>query len=354
MVFVIFLLTSPIFKGLAVIKFRNPQLWGKLQDVIQPPIQLPVGGNIDGIVPQELSHLKLNRSLLMHLESVYQYQNDKSLKGNIDIQKSFGDDVSDSDVLRWFWPNYKLLAIILSLKKDPGDILRLFQCFQMFLISFSCFHCKQSNFLTDVMIIKFVKSELVTIRERPPKSTAKFVPLGSTFHESFQLNRMCTLHFDTVRQVLELQSKIEQSSLVCVAFGKICLVLESLVHVLLAHRDSSKASHSTASTANSAFRNRYLNRSRNMSHKYTNELFAALKKGVGSNQEKTHSLRLIVMELLTLIDKVHWPHHHPKPTEAQTDRLNVQSTILVTGDLDLIAKFRLCHWPDWSVHLEHK
>lgn len=196
------------FQCLAVIKFRNPQIWGKLQDVVQAPAESQAGNSINSIVPQELSHLKLNRSLFLHLESVYQYQNDKSLKGNIDIQKSFADDVSDGDVLKWFWPNYKLLAVILSLK-DCSDILRLFQCFQMFLISFSCFHCKHPKFLTDVMIAKFVKSELVTIKERPPRSTAKFIPLGSTFHGSFQLNRMCTLHFDTVRRILELQSQVE-------------------------------------------------------------------------------------------------------------------------------------------------
>lgn len=314
---------------------------------------MQVGDNINSIVPQELSYLKLNRSLLMHLESVYQYQNDKSLRGNIDIQKTFADDVSDNDVLKWFWPNYKVLATILSLKKC-NIILRLFQCFQTFLISYSCFHCRQPNFLTDVMICKFLKSEIVTIKERPPKSAAKFVPLGSTFHASFQPNRMCTLHFDTVRRILELQSQMESNSFIYTAFNKICLVLESVVHVLLAHRDSGEASHITASAVNFAYKNRYLNRSRNMSHKYAHELFAALKKGVGSKQEKTDLLRVIIVELLGLVDKVYWPPRHPSPTEPQTRRLDVQATMLVTGDLDLIAKFRLCNWPSWSLDLERK
>lgn len=318
---------------------------------MEPPIPSQVCDSVDGIIPQELSHLKLNRSLLLQLESVYQYQNDKSIKGNINIQKSFADDVSDGDILKWFWPNYKILVIILSLK-DCGDISRLFRCFQIFLISYTCFHCKQSSFLTDVMIIKFVKTELITFKEKPPRSTINFVPSGSTFHASLRLNRMCTLHFDTVRKILDLQSRMKNNLPVCITFSKICLVLESLVHVYLAYRDSNEVNHVMGSAPNSSFKTRYLKRSRNMSHKYTHDLNDALRKRVGSKEEKTNLLKIIIVELLRLIDKVHWPDCYHNPSEAQTHRLDVQSTLLVTGDLDLIAKFRLCLWPSWSINLE--
>lgn len=321
--------------------------------MIEPPIvETRMSVTVEGLIPQELSHLKLNRSLLMHLDSVYHYKNDKSLQGNIDIQKSFCDDVSYNDILRWFWPNYKSLAIILSLREGHNDIAGLFDCFQKFLVSFTCFHCKQSSFLVDVMLTKFVKNDLITVRERVPKSMAKFVPSGSNFHQSFKIVRLCELHFDTLRQILKLKLRVQEPCVVLIVFNKICLVLESLVHVLLAHRGSSKASRSIAISAQSAFKTRYLNRTHNMSHKYANELSDSLSKRTGSIQEKTELIRIIVLELLELIHKVHWPDHHMKPKEAQTCRLNVQSTLLVSGDLDLIAKFRLTHWPAWSIHCE--
>lgn len=340
----------------ATIKFRNPRLWNALRKSskgLLPKIAIDSESpdNVFSLVSDKLSYLKLNRPLLMQLETVYHYLLDGSLRGNVNILRTFVDDISGTDVTKWYWPNYKLLATVSCLGQRDKRIHRLFECFQLLIVSFACFHPNKSSFVTESMILKFVKNDLLAVKERQPKRILSFVPAKGSFVTSFELARMCKLHFDTVSAVLNLQTQLGNSSAVSLAFDKICLVLEGLTHVFLTLAPPAKNSRPMADKC--AFKQRYLHRSRHMSQKYTKELYAALERRSDNSEEKLQCLRIIIRELLSLIDKVQWAEH-VRSRDAINYRLNLQSALLVTGDLGLVSRFRLVRWPQWSILLKMK
>ncbi|AQZ14705.1 MEI4 (YER044C-A) [Zygosaccharomyces parabailii] len=345
---------------LATIKFRNPRLWDALKKRTKlpkanAPSNIANSGNIFSLIDGKLSCLKLSKPLLMQLDIVYRYLLDGSLRGNVNILRTFIDDIPAADVMRWYWPNYKLLATVSSLGHREKNTRRLLHCFQLLIVSFACFHPDESNFLSEIMIVRFIKSDLLAVKERQPKCISQFVPPNRTFIASFKLARMCKIHFDTLRGALNLHSQLGNSTAVSQAFDKICFVMECLTHVFSTHAPALKSCSSAArlSSNKSAFRQRYLQRSRTMSLKYKKELHAALDRRADDFEGKIHCLRIIIGALLSLVNNVHWGEHK-RPKEAVTGRLNLQCALLVAGDLDLMSQFRLVRWPHWSVSLEKK
>lgn len=328
------------------------------------------GKHIYGLVPDSLLHLKLNHSLLIQLDIVYQYLLDyQTLVKSFDIVKTFSDDITANDITRWYLPNYKYIATILSLKVHINRRKRLgqlFSCFQLLIVSYCCFqlqsHQNFMKFFVETLIMKFIKSDMLIVKSNCPKVIQQYLSDQESYMEKYDMKTTCSLHCNTITSILNLQIRIfsesastKEDSHALRFFqmvGEICFIIESLAHSLITQRCFKKSAQNDGRLA---FNQCYLKRTKNISYQYVKEIICILRKRTDSIQERTHCLKIIIIELLAIVNHVKWAHlnKYVETNDIHREamikrRLNIQSALLVTGDLDLICEFRLMHWPSWA------
>lgn len=370
--------TNGIGQCLAIIKQKNPILWEHLvtnsKNLKAPQYNKTKDAavkHIFGLVPDSLLHLKLNHSLLIQLDIVYQYLLDYQILGDsFDIVQTFSDDVTANDITRWYLPNYKYIATILSLKvhiKDRRRLGQLFSCFQLLIVSYCCFqlpsHQNFMKFFVETLIMKFIKSDMLAVKSKYPKVIQQYLSDQESYVEKYDMKTACSLHCNTITSILNLQIKIASASTStkqdthALRFfqmvGEICFIIESLVHSLITQHCFRKTDQHNERLA---FNQCYLKRTKNISYQYVKEIICILRKRTDSIQERTHCLKIIIIELLAIVNHVKWARlkkyveRNDIHREAMIKRrLNIQSALLVSGDLDLVSEFRLMHWPSWAI-----
>ena len=87
-----------------------------------------------------------------------------------------------------------------------------------------------------------------------------------------------------------------------------------------------------------------------------NDLLLMLGKETERVQDRLDCLKMIIREFLKIFNDVQWSRldsyveqHEVHACAMKKRRLNIQSTLLVTGELELISAFRLINWPTWAI-----
>lgn len=321
------------------------------------------------MIPDNLSHLKLNHCLVTQLDISFQYaQNSKKLENNIEVIRSLSDDIKHQDVIRWFLPNYRNLITILSLDvelKEKESVRWLYICFQSLIVSYCCFQIKpfqsDSKLIVETLIGKFISNDLLNIKQRNTKVVQQYVKTGEPFAEKFNIRKMLKLHCKTVSSILNLHIKMLTASFLkenyilqfFLVVGRICFIIESLTYCLLSQASSAIPEKDGGKYA--AYSRLHSQRGGEFDFQYTKDILFILRKRTEDVEERVGLLKVMITELLRIFNQVTWSHldeyvkkNPVHRTSMIKRRLYIQASLLVVGDLNLISELRLTQWPKWS------
>lgn len=300
----------------------------------------------------------------MQLNIVYQCMRDfENLANSKDIIRSLSEDIAAIDITKWVLPNYKIIARILSMGESISGrraLRKLANCFQLLICSYCCFRVAEpSKYLVDSLMSRFIQNDILTNKTKNSKLINQlYLKRGMSISKS----ELLKLHCKLIVLILNLKLKMavptneDQSDVDAAHFfqmvGSVCLYLESLLNVFIAHMSTKESSEIKE---NLAFNQRYLNRTKSLPQQHVSEVLLLLTTETNEVQCRMRCLKMVIKELLRVLDDVQWSQmddyvqqHDIHATTMMNRRLNIQSTLLVTGDLDLVAEFRLVRWPAWS------
>ncbi|EDO16147.1 hypothetical protein Kpol_1070p30 [Vanderwaltozyma polyspora DSM 70294] len=363
-----------------IIKNRNKALWNTLTSKYGPAIEvkelITIKESVDSkvlytLVPSELQFLNNNIALFMQIEPIYNYlMNWKSdlknnIYSNIEIIKSFKDEITHKDIINWYFLRYKVLLILKTLSyqsKDKIFLNNLFKCFQILIVShFSFNEDMPTNYVrtvTETMIFRFLKNNLLTNikgqKQEYGRIIKPFLKKCNNNHKTLNTNarKFAKIHFRTVTHILNLSlldTNVELNNMKSlVIIENICLLIESLSHLLIlingviVNKNPKKA-----------YEKIYLKRLKIISNKYINDISNEFNKVHLSPKQKYKFLNISIDTLLTVISQINWKIIQDRQNyqsqmflkKIDSKRISIQSILLMSGDLDLTATFRLTNWP---------
>lgn len=352
-------------KCFAIIKRNNPTIFSRESNSRSSIVIGDIG------IPDKLSNLRLNRSLVAHLDIVYRYtQNIEKLRDNLDIMKSLSDDIKYVDITRWFLPNYKNILTILSLKGsigEPHKVQRLFHCFQLLIASFCCFQADalqlSSKLILETLISRFVSQDLIVCKQKSSRIVQQYLRTDEAVFDLSSTRMQCKIHCETLISIMNLNLRVVGSSVshkngtrcgmqFFLIISRICFVIESLTHCLINQLSSTP---DKSLTDGLAYREQYCIRERTFDFQYTNNILFVLRERTSKVKERLELLKGIISELLKVLNHLDWfqldDYVKQYPIHSETmikRRLYIQITLLIAADLNLISEFRLIRWPTWS------
>lgn len=316
------------------------------------------------LIPDTLSQIKVNKPLIMQLDIVFQCVKDfEKLVNSKEVMKSLSDDITPTDFTRWVMPNYRNVITILSLEKriDDRDNLKILRnCFQLLLASYCCFKIKDPpRYIVDGFLSKAIRNDILTNKTKNSKLLNQlYLRKGISVNKTELLKSYCKL----ITLILRLKLKValpasgETSDTDATDFfhiiGSICSYLESLIHAFIAQYSSK---NDITFDKQLAFNQHYVERTRVFSQQHVNDLLLMLSKESEPVSDKENCLKMVIKHLLKIFDDIEWSQmdtyveqHKIHACTMRKRRLNIQSTLLVSRDLDLISEFRLINWPAWA------
>lgn len=321
--------------------------------------------SINALIPDSLSQLRVNKPLIMQLNIVYQcVRNFKKLANSKEVIRSLSDDITANDITRWVLPNYKNIVAILSMGESIDNrksLKQLASCFQLLISSYCCFKVADpSKYVVDNLLARIIRNDILTNKTKNSKIINQlYLKEG----QSINKRELLKLHCKLIVLILNLQLGIailpngEHSESNAVHFfhmmSSICFYLESLIHVYIAQISSKE---DTAFQKHLACNQHYLKRTQSLPQLHVNDLLLMLGKETERVQDRLDCLKMIIREFLKIFNDLQWSRldsyveqHEVHACAMKKRRLNIQSTLLVTGELELISAFRLINWPTWAI-----
>lgn len=354
------------FQCFAIIKRRNPKLLATKKRQLSVKRNVHRINDIYSLIPEELMHLKANKPLLMQLDVVYQcIQRFKKIDNNLDIISSLSEDVSVQEVNKWVIPNYKEIIAIRSMGtriSHRNALNRLISCIQLLLASFCCFKLQDPcKFVMDCLVVRFIRNDVLVNKTKNSKIIQRFSSKESL---SIKKPEVLKLHCKLLVVILNLKLKTALSfgaekkadnvrqffQIIC----DFCTYIENLLHAFIAQTSSKKL---TVHERGVAFNQHYLTRMKSFPDRHVKDIVFVMRKNDDTSRQKSNTLKIVIKQLLKVLDAVLWsllddyvkqPVAHAIRMTRQ--RMHLQSTLLIAGDLDMISEFRLIRWPDWAIN----
>ena len=336
------------------------------------------------LLPKELSNLANSRHLFSQLEPVYNFllhqsNKAKGMKEKINIISTFCDDISHQELVAWYLPRYKILLTLLSLPfplNSKGNLLQLFKCIHLLIVSHSCFGDRQQKeyvkLINETLIYNIIKKNLLPNLGGKSKvylsQTNRYLNennlMGGNSKLQVDIKKLCKLHFRGIIRIINISiqrictanpyegSRIIDQTLICV--DNICVLIESLAHILISVLNIKSVNEN----CDKAYQQFYWERAKRMPNRYYDEISSDLLLQTENREERIQFLKVTIYSLLNVINRIKWSlllkyikrYKYKNLHCIEKSKINIDCSLLATGDLDLITKSRLLNWPELYRH----
>ncbi|CCF60677.1 hypothetical protein KAFR_0L00700 [Kazachstania africana CBS 2517] len=374
---------------LSVIKHRNPLLWQRTVDLyacksikcklvdFEECIRKPLAPlfNVTRDIARRLNLVHEFNVSLIHKE---RKKLDSIAVDRIKCLRNFSSGLNKQNVTRYVLPKYDLLLFLLStsnlkvcLTIDFESCYKYLEASQNLFLSFCCFQVHSvddakyvNRLLFDTLIMSFLKKSLDEkyIQDKM-EQLGPFVKNKKTL---FDINWKVyfTLHFQFFPNFLNLKLKMcqgaedlnEVKELLHIV-ENICFLIESLLHFSHAMDKEQVKCNNLKDQRSKAYVEIFLNRSTSMPQKYINQ-FKSKSSTLEHIPEKRNT-RHALQCLLQVLNKINWSLFEKfisssllNTKKIITARIYIQAALLVIGDMNLVAQFRLLKWPRWAFELQ--
>lgn len=281
-----------------------------------------------------------------------------SLSRHQAIIEALGAGFQTEELTRWCLPTYQDLKWLVAAEhpnsKKHENTKLLCQCFQLLIVSYYSFHVDDKTVikvLCQRLFYRFLKQEMfIFVKEKKKLSKLIRDYLGSDTvdYNAISLSALCRQHFKVIHMVINLKVLQKQFSVAVRVTMYLLQVLESLTRCLITLMQIGPGS--SKGDVLPAYLKFYNCRSIHLNCKYIHEI----SEIISDKNSKVMALRLkiAIENILSVISQVHWNEivtHLQSDKEVITNfsryRMFIQSSILVTQDLELISCFQKTTWP---------
>lgn len=328
--------------------------------------------DILSIVDPVIYRITLN-GLFVHLKPAYFFLrrynfNSRSLSRKQSLVESLSQDLTDDEMTRWLIPSFKQLKWLTALKGDTeeraADTKMLVSCFELLLVSYYAFHAEEKrtrHIITQNLILKFLKDELFidsNDKSKLPKLLIDYDRRNSVNAPLISFSALCVEQWRILSIILNFKIRLNHFEFSLEIIYFLLDILESLTVCFIQIGQVELEAHAGMKVP--AYKKFHMMRSKQMNYRFVTAFLKATQ-----NTTKDTSLKRIEIALDNLFDvfgKIVWTdailNYAEEDGLIATKLLNyrvyLQSSVMTTGNLDIIQKFRKTRWPQIEAkHLVH-
>ncbi|AMD20642.1 HDL102Cp [Eremothecium sinecaudum] len=256
--------------------------------------------------------------------------------------KTVSSGFSSKKVTSWILPTYRRLRWILILPNPPSQLVDMVRAFAIFIVSYYAYHSTPDSAFRYVTKTLFYKFNL-EMWDKTFRSLTNSKDVGHLFltcrgSEALIWSRLCREQRRMAEIILVTRSRFRKTNTMVVrCISNYMHILESLVRCYL------RIKHETAlyqSTSKRAYEQIHNHRTRTFDNKYEIEMMEVL----GRQGDSTKDVIETIDQTFKILKGLDWKQIHLSKVDRQelaSYRKYVQSSLLLTGNTNLIADFRL-------------
>lgn len=273
--------------------------------------------------------------------------------------------ITKESLIAWYFKKYLLTLFILSncnVKLIPiSQFLTVLDCFKFSILTCCCFHLHEENsyfehFLLNRMTFDLVKS-ILSQKDYIISTDMQLLRSvdSNIISRRIDINSFNDLHFELVANIINVKirmsSKDDESELQSVL--KIIQQLQHQLEGLVMLYRELKLTHKPPKEGNNAYLQITRRRRSNLATKYYNELSKSILKKRTRNKN-LYLIRKLIIAYFNIFQSLDWnlidKRSVPFTRERELiwkNKISIQAILLLTNDLNIVAKFQLIDWGDF-------